>query len=109
MSLTFYLSKFIYYGKATNICEIFPLLLTTVHTVKSKGKILQNFVTFSEYMNFNFRHPEFRFIIEFYILLSDTLTAPFSSEELSELQKLLMKKHGKQNQDSEMSRWQSVV
>ena len=27
-------------------------LLTTVHTVKSKGKILQNFVAFSEYMNF---------------------------------------------------------
>ena len=26
--------------------------MTTVHTVKSKGKILQNFVAFSEYMNF---------------------------------------------------------
>ena len=58
---------------------------------------------------FNFRHPEFRFIIEFYILLSDISTAPLSSEELSELQKLLMKKHKKQNQDSEMSRWLSVV
>ena len=33
-------------------CEIFTLLLTTVHTVKSKVKISQNFVTFSEYMNF---------------------------------------------------------
>ena len=29
-----------------------PLTLT-VHTVISKGKILQNFVAFSEYMNFN--------------------------------------------------------
>ena len=27
--------------------------MTTVHTVKSKGKISQNFVAFSEYMNFN--------------------------------------------------------
>ena len=27
--------------------------MTAVHTVKSKGKISQNFVAFSEYMNFN--------------------------------------------------------
>ena len=44
--------KFIYSEKATKFCEILHLLLTTVHTVKSKGKILQNFVAFSEYMNF---------------------------------------------------------
>ena len=44
--------KFIYSEKATQICEIFPLLLTTVHTVKSKGKISQKFVAFSEYMSF---------------------------------------------------------
>ena len=44
--------KFIYSEKATKFCEIFPVLLTTVHTVKSKGKILQNLVSFSEYMNF---------------------------------------------------------
>ena len=44
--------KFIYSEKATKFCEIFPLLLTTVHTVKCKGKILQNFVAFSEYMKF---------------------------------------------------------
>ena len=44
--------KFIYSEKAAKFCEIFPLLLTAVHTVKSKGKILQNFVAFSEYMNF---------------------------------------------------------
>ena len=36
--------KFIYSEKATKFCEIFPLLLTAVHTVKSKGKISQNFV-----------------------------------------------------------------
>ena len=43
------LIKFIYSEKATKFCEIVPLLLTTVHTVKSKGKISQNFVAFSEY------------------------------------------------------------
>ena len=50
--LCFFLLKFIYSEKATKFFEIFPLLLTTVHTVKSKGKISQNFVAFSEYMNF---------------------------------------------------------
>ena len=40
--------KFIYSEKATKFCEIFPLILSTVHTDKSKGKILQNFVAFSE-------------------------------------------------------------
>ena len=44
--------KFIYSEEATKFCEIFPLFLTTVHTVKSKGKISQNFVAFSENMNF---------------------------------------------------------
>ena len=39
------------YSDAKKFCEIFPLLLTTVHTVKSKGKISQDFVAFSEYMN----------------------------------------------------------
>ena len=34
--------KFMFSEKATKFCEIFPLLLTTVHTV-----------AFSEYMNFN--------------------------------------------------------
>ena len=46
------LLKFIYSEKATKICKIFVLLLTTVHTVKSKLEISQNFVAFSEYMNF---------------------------------------------------------
>ena len=47
--------KFIYSEKATKFCEISTLLSTTVHTVKSKVDILQNFVAFSEYINFNFR------------------------------------------------------
>ena len=48
--------KLIYFGKATQFCEIFILLFTTVptvHTVKSKVKISHNFVAFSEYINFN--------------------------------------------------------
>ena len=52
VSHVFLLIKFIYSEKATKFCEIFPLLFTTVHTVKSKGKISQNFVAFSEYMDF---------------------------------------------------------
>ena len=45
--------KFIYSEKATKFCKISTLLLTTVHTVKSKVEISQNFVAFSEYINFN--------------------------------------------------------
>ena len=45
--------KFIYSEKATKFCEIFTLLLSYVVPVKSKVKISQNFVAFSEYMNFN--------------------------------------------------------
>ena len=46
------LLKFIYSKKATKFCEIFTLLLSYVVPVKSKVKISQNFVAFSEYMNF---------------------------------------------------------
>ena len=45
--------KFIYPEKAPKFCEIFTTLLTYVVPVKSKVKISQNFVAFSEYMNFN--------------------------------------------------------
>ena len=44
--------KFIYSEKSTKFCEIFTLLLSYVLPVKSKVKISQNFVAFSEYMNF---------------------------------------------------------
>ena len=46
--------KFIYSEKATKFCEIFTSLLSYVVPVKSKVKILQNFVAFSEYINFTF-------------------------------------------------------
>ena len=39
--------KFVYSEKTTKFCEIF-----TVHTEKSKVEITQNFVAFSEYMNY---------------------------------------------------------
>ena len=46
------LIKFVYSEKAAKFCEISNLLLSTVHTDKSKLEILQNFAAFSEYMNF---------------------------------------------------------
>ena len=48
----FYILKFIYSEKATKFCEISTLLLSYVVPVKSKVEISQNFVAFSEYMNF---------------------------------------------------------
>ena len=44
--------KFIFSEMATQFCQIFTLLLSYVVPVKSKVKILQTFVAFSEYMNF---------------------------------------------------------
>ena len=44
--------KFIYSEKATKFCEIPTLLLSYVVPVKSKVEILQNFLAFSQYMNF---------------------------------------------------------
>ena len=44
-----------YSEKATKFCEIFALLLSYVVPFKSKVKISQNFVAFSEYMNLNFK------------------------------------------------------
>ena len=44
--------KFIYYEKAPNFCKISTIDLSYVVTVKSTVEISQNFVAFSEYMNF---------------------------------------------------------
>ena len=44
--------KFIYSEKATNFCEISTIDLSYVVPVKSTVEIAQNFVAFSEYMNF---------------------------------------------------------
>ena len=46
------LLKFIYSEKATKFCKISTIDLFYVVTVKSTVEILQNFMAFSEYMNF---------------------------------------------------------
>ena len=46
------LLQFIYSEKATQFFEIFTFLLSYAVSVKSKVKISQIFVAFSEYMNF---------------------------------------------------------
>ena len=48
--------KFIYSEKNTKFCEIFTLLLTGTTQDKSKVKISQNFVAFSEYINFTCKY-----------------------------------------------------
>ena len=48
----YFLVKFIYSEKARNVCEISTVDLSHVVTVKSTVEISQNFVAFSEYMNF---------------------------------------------------------
>ena len=45
--------KFIYSEKATKFCKISTVDLSYVVPVKSTVEISQNFVAFSEYMNFN--------------------------------------------------------
>ena len=63
--------KFLYSEKATEFCKIFPLLLTVCTVVKSKGKISQNIVAFSEYMNFKImlKFIYFEKISQFYLTL----------------------------------------
>ena len=51
MRRMFYVLKFTYTEKTTKCCEIFTLLLTGTTQDKSKVKISQHFVVFSEYMN----------------------------------------------------------
>ena len=56
LAIAFYVVvKFIYSEKATKFCKIFTLLLTGTTYDKSKVKISQNFMAFSEYMNFKRR------------------------------------------------------
>ena len=44
--------KFVYFGKATEFCEISTVDLSYVVMVKFMGEFSQNFLAFSEYMNF---------------------------------------------------------
>ena len=47
-----FIIKFIYFEKPTIFCEISTVDLSYVLTAKSTVEISQNFVAFSEYMNF---------------------------------------------------------
>ena len=59
--------KLIYSEKATKFCEISTLLLSYAVPVKSNVEILQNFVAFSEYMNFIFfMHVSLTSVVEFW-------------------------------------------
>ena len=51
-SKNLYLLKFIYSEKATKFCEISTVDLSYVLSVKSAVEILQNFASFSGYLNF---------------------------------------------------------
>ena len=51
--------KFIYSEKAAKFYEISIVDLSYVVTVKSTVEISQNFVAFSEYMNFNLSYPRY--------------------------------------------------
>ena len=66
--------KFMYSEKAAQFCEIFTLFLSYVVPVKSKVKISQNFVAFSEYMNFTRQNSA----LEFKKWLNQHLKAPIS-------------------------------
>ena len=52
------LIKFIYSEKATKFCKIFTLFLIGTTKDKSKLETLQNFVAFSECMNFTNKKAE---------------------------------------------------
>ena len=60
------LLKLICSEKTTKFCKIFTLLLSYVAPVKSKMKISQNFVAFSEYMNFKVAKIFFLFHLQFH-------------------------------------------
>ena len=68
-----FLSSSHIFWEAYKFCEIFTLLLTICTVVKSKVKISQNFVAFSEYMNFTFiisNRLWFLFLALFWLLAS---------------------------------------
>ena len=76
------LVKFIYSEKATKFCEIFSLLLSYVVPVKSKMKISQNFVAFSEYLNFNYLHDFKKSNVRTYVSFLFVLIAGFLGKDI---------------------------
>ena len=69
--------KIIYSEKATKFCEISTLHLSYVVPFKSKVEISQNFVDFSENMNFNKKYSNFNDILE--TMLQYSLQTPRNS------------------------------
>ena len=63
--------KFIYSEKATKFCEISTNYLSYVLPVKIKVEILQNFVAFSENMNFN---KECKLILRYVLFRNSIIT-----------------------------------
>ena len=76
--------KFICSEKATNFCEISTLDLPYVVTFKSRVEISQNFVAFSEYMNFMYK-----FVRKPWTTVSVTIFLYFNSKERKRLPKKL--------------------
>ena len=72
--------KFVYSEKATKFREISTLLLSTIHTDKSKVEISQNFVAFSEYMNFIYNFAVIVILVPYLRLL---IAVPWSSDPLT--------------------------
>ena len=64
--------KFIYSEKATKFWEISTLLLSYVVPVKSKLEILQSFMVFLEYMNFNIHGFSKSILIFWAIVINQT-------------------------------------
>ena len=71
--------KFIYSEKATKFCEIFTLLLSVCTVDKSKVKISQNFVAFSEYTNFTQVHGILIWCTQWSNILSKVATLFFGT------------------------------
>ena len=72
--------KFIYSEKATNVCEISTVYLTGTTQDKSTVEISQNFVAFSEYMNFIMINFYF-YIAVLFLSMNKAILIPFAAKE----------------------------
>ena len=108
------ISKFVYSEKATKFCEISTLLLSTLHTDKSKVEISQNFVAFSEYVNFIafFRKKRFgKRTVDFMgmqVSMPQYLRLVALQEKVIQLDKILrkMKQYKTEEELAQLPQWQ---
>ena len=61
------LVKFTYFEKTSKFCEISTLFLSYVVPINSKVEISQNFLAFSEYMNFTQSTQYYTRIVSLYV------------------------------------------